>query len=97
LHAADARPRAWFGLLLAVIMANSRFPETCVMTKPRAPIDEIYAQLKRGLGHEHVTDANVHELIGMAQRDGHPVLAEELREWQAPCRPKPPVNGARPS
>ena len=59
------------------------------MTKPRAQIDEIYAQLKRGLGHEHVTDANVPELIQMAQLDGNAVIAEELREWQAPCKPKP--------
>jgi hypothetical protein len=83
---------------LAFIMGIDASPETPAMTKPRAPIDEIYAQLKRGLGHEHVTDANVLELIRMAQVDGHTVLAEELREWQAPCRPtKPPPGAARPS
>ena len=56
-------------------------------TKQRDPIDEIYAQLKRGLAHERVTDDNVFALIERADRDGHTVLAQELREWQAPCVP----------
>jgi hypothetical protein len=46
---------------------------------------EIYRQLKRGVGHEHVTDGNVFELIALAQRDGHMLLEQQLREWQAPC------------
>lgn len=48
-------------------------------------IDHIYHQLRRGLGHELVNDGNVFELIARAEQDGHPVLAQELREWQAPC------------
>ena len=52
-----------------------------------ADIDEIYRQLKRGLGHQHVNDDNVFELIDRAERDGQQVLAQELREWQSPCRP----------
>lgn len=45
----------------------------------------IYRQLKLGLGHELVTDANVFDLIALAQGDGNQLLATELREWQAPC------------
>jgi hypothetical protein len=45
----------------------------------------IYRQLKLGLGHELVNDANVFELIALAQADGHQLLETELREWQAPC------------
>jgi hypothetical protein len=45
----------------------------------------IYRQLKLGLGHELVTDANVFDLIALAQTDGNQLLATELREWQAPC------------
>lgn len=48
-------------------------------------IDEIYAQLTRGLAHERVNDDNVFALIERAERDGHTVLATELREWQSPC------------
>ncbi|AKJ29619.1 hypothetical protein [Caldimonas brevitalea] len=48
-------------------------------------LQEIYRQLKRGLGHEHVTDDNVFGLIELAQRDGHQLLEQELREWQSPC------------
>ena len=44
----------------------------------------IYRQLKLGVGHELVTDANVFELIALAQSDGNQLLATELREWQAP-------------
>jgi hypothetical protein len=29
----------------------------------------------------------VFALIERADRDGHTVLAQELREWQAPCAP----------
>ncbi len=59
---------------------------------PQAPasngsddLSEIYRQLKRGVGHEHVTDDNVFELIALAQRDGNTQLEQQLREWQAPC------------
>jgi hypothetical protein len=45
----------------------------------------IYRQLKLGLGHELVTDANVFELMALAQKDGNQLLATELREWQSPC------------
>jgi len=45
----------------------------------------IYRQLKLGLGHELVTDANVFELMALAEGDGNQLLATELREWQAPC------------
>jgi hypothetical protein len=50
-----------------------------------AQVDEVYRKLVRGLGHELVTDDNVHALIRRADADGHTVLATELREWQAPC------------
>lgn len=46
---------------------------------------EIYAQLKRGIGHQHVTDDNVDELIAMAREYGDGELEAQLREWQAPC------------
>jgi hypothetical protein len=45
----------------------------------------IYRQLKLGLGHELVNDANVLDLIALARNDGNQSLATELREWQAPC------------
>lgn len=48
-------------------------------------IDAVYEELVRGVGHELVNDNNVSALISRAQRDGHPVLAEELREWKASC------------
>src|SRR5262245_32044466 len=68
-----------------------------------APLDpqDIYRQLKKGLGHEHVTDANVFALIELAEQDGHQLLAQELREWQAPCSgaatagPLPPMAPTR--
>lgn len=47
--------------------------------------EEIFRELKRGLGHEHVTDDNVFELIAIAHREGHQLLEQELREWQSPC------------
>lgn len=57
---------------------NDNKPET-------PPIDEIYRQLRKGLGHEHVTLANVDELLKMAEADGQQVLAEELREYRNDC------------
>ncbi len=53
--------------------------------KSTPSVDEIYEQLTRGVGREFVTDENVPALIEKAQRDRHTVLAEELREWVAPC------------
>ena len=46
-------------------------------------IDSIYDNLVHGVGHEHVTEANVEELMRRAAADHHPVLAEELREWRS--------------
>ncbi|HSN33142.1 MAG TPA: hypothetical protein VLU41_10705 [Ideonella sp.] len=48
-------------------------------------LNEIYRQLKRGVGRQWVTDANVFALIDIAVLDGNRMLATELREWQAPC------------
>ena len=54
-------------------------------SKQTPPVDEIYRQLRKGLGHEHVTLANVDELIQRADADKQEVLAEELREYKADC------------
>lgn len=48
-------------------------------------IQQIYRQLKKGLGHEFVNDDNVFALIELASLDGHKLLEQALREWQAPC------------
>jgi hypothetical protein len=48
-------------------------------------VDSVYQALLQGVGHEFVTEANVQALIQRAEADKHPVLAAELREWQAPC------------
>jgi hypothetical protein len=48
-------------------------------------VQSIYQALVRGVGREHVSDANVDELIRRAEADGHSMLATELREWRAPC------------
>src|SRR5580765_4003571 len=45
----------------------------------------IYRLLKRGLGHELVTDDNVDALIALAERNGHQLLLQALCEWRAPC------------
>ncbi|MBN9463949.1 MAG: hypothetical protein J0H00_22340 [Burkholderiales bacterium] len=58
-------------------------------------IDEIYRQLKKGLGHELVDDNNVFELIRRSEQDGQAVLAQELREWKFPCKPDRPEAPAR--
>lgn len=64
-------------------------------------VDEVYQALRRGGGREQVTDANVQALIRRAQAEGHPILAEELREWQAPvggsATPMPPTGAPRPT
>ncbi len=44
---------------------------------------DLYAKLQRGEGREEVTEANVATLMKLAERDGHTVLSEELREWKA--------------
>jgi hypothetical protein len=44
---------------------------------------DIYARLQKGEGREDVTEANVSTLMKLAERDGHTVLREELREWKA--------------
>ncbi|HRO58417.1 MAG TPA: hypothetical protein PK177_04505 [Burkholderiaceae bacterium] len=62
---------------------------------PRAQeIEEIYRALVKGLGHERVNDDNVFALIRRAEADGQTVLAQTLREWQAPCGPGTPATGA---
>lgn len=49
---------------------------------------EIYQQLsRRGEAREQVTEGNVADLIKLADRDGHTILAQELREWAANCAP----------
>ena len=48
-------------------------------------INDVYQNLISGVGHEHVTDDNVEELIRRADADRHPVLAAELREWRSDC------------
>lgn len=48
-------------------------------------VEDVYQLLLKGIGHELVTEDNVDALIRRAKGDGHPVLAEELREWRAPC------------
>ncbi len=56
---------------------------------PNEPFDarvlDIYAKLRRGEGRELVNEGNVHSLTALAMRNGHAVLAEELREWGAAC------------
>lgn len=62
---------------------------------PRAQeIEDIYRALTKGLGHERVNDDNVSALIRRAEADDETVLAQTLREWQAPCAPGVPVDGA---
>jgi hypothetical protein len=50
----------------------------------REPID-IYRDLKKGVGHELVTDDNVFQLIDIAVQDGNRRIEALLREWQSPC------------
>ncbi|HET9642462.1 MAG TPA: hypothetical protein VFP68_03670 [Burkholderiaceae bacterium] len=45
----------------------------------------IYRKLKKGVGHELVTDENVFALIDIAARDGNKHIEALLREWQSPC------------
>lgn len=48
-------------------------------------LEQTYRLLTRGLGRERVTDDNVDALIRRAERDGHGILATELREWASGC------------
>lgn len=48
-------------------------------------LNDIYHQLKLGLGHERVNDENVFDLINMAVRYGDTQIEALLREWQSPC------------
>ncbi len=57
-------------------------PTTAESARAQA-IEDVYQQLLKGIGHEHVTEHNVFALIKRAEQDGHPVLVEELREWRA--------------
>lgn len=43
----------------------------------------VYNELTRGAGREAVSESNVGTLIRLAERDGHAVLRQELREWKA--------------
>ena len=47
--------------------------------------DSILRLLKRGLGHELVSEDNVGELIQLAVQHGHPLIEQELREWHTGC------------
>ena len=69
-------------------MQNPQAPELNEDTK------EIYRQLKIGVGHEHVNDQNVFDLIALAVLDGNIPLEQQLREWQSPCSDVP---AARPT
>jgi hypothetical protein len=54
-------------------------------------VEDVYALLRKGLGREQVTDANVDGLVRRAEQDGHGILAEELREWKAACNTRSDV------
>lgn len=64
---------------------------------PASTLD-IYERLsRRGEAREAVTEQNVADLIKLADRDGHTILAQELREWRANCPPpkeEPPTSEA---
>lgn len=63
-------------------LAQVQVPTTPPGTDARN-LDSIYDNLVHGVGHEHVTEANVDQLMLRAAADHHPVLAEELREWRS--------------
>ncbi|MCE4535942.1 hypothetical protein LXT12_01540 [Pelomonas sp. P7] len=65
-------------------LAQADVPTTPANTDAH-DLDSVYRNLVHGVGHEHVTDDNVEELIRRAEADNHPVLAAELREWRSPC------------
>lgn len=60
--------------------------------------ERIYRELRKGLGHQLVTEDNVRALMARAEQDGQAMLVEELREWAAgrgaPARgPEPGAGG----
>jgi hypothetical protein len=50
---------------------------------------EIYQALRKGLGHDRVTEANVDELIGLAKDSGDAQTELLLREWRSTCGDDP--------
>jgi hypothetical protein len=44
---------------------------------------DLYSRLQKGEGREDVNESNVATLMKLAERDGHTILSEELREWKA--------------
>lgn len=58
---------------------------TAANLTPDSDPEAIFRELKTGLGHELVTDANVDAIIDVAKRHGHQLLEQELREWRSPC------------
>jgi len=52
-------------------------------------LEAIYRELQHGRGREHVTDANVEGLIGLARERGDAQLELLLREWRSPCGDDP--------
>ncbi|NBD22089.1 hypothetical protein GTZ97_15620 [Aquabacterium fontiphilum] len=48
-------------------------------------LDDILRDLVAGRGRERVNDGNVKALIDLAEQRGHPLVAQLLREWSAPC------------
>ena len=68
-------------------MADLR-PEPPVAATPadaRTDPDSIFRLLKRGLGHELVSQDNVDQLIELAVAHGHRLIEQELREWHTGC------------
>ncbi|RZJ09944.1 MAG: hypothetical protein EOP39_10055 [Rubrivivax sp.] len=64
------------------LLGRTDVPTTPASTD-RNDVNSVYEALVHGVGHEHVTDENVEELIRRADADRHPVLAAELREWRS--------------
>lgn len=57
----------------------------------------IYQALKRGEGHDRVTEDNVQQLIEMAMEYGDTQTETLLREWRSPCgddNATPPPRGS---
>jgi hypothetical protein len=47
--------------------------------------DDLLRALRRGEGHDRVTDANVDALIRRARETGDAQVETLLREWRSPC------------
>ena len=58
-------------------------------------VDEIYHELHHGRGREHVTDANVEELIQLAKTHGDTTNEFLLREWRSTCGDDPQAPDLR--